>query len=322
MTVSRAFKKDATIKPDLRKKILKTAREMGYEPDRMVSELMTSFASRRPINYQETFAVLWHPERWAETSYESGYHLDMYNGLEAGAKMHGRKLDHIVMTEEMNGRVINRILKARNIQGIILTPLMHADETMPDLDWDHFSTVMLGDSMQAPNFNCAQASHYNVIVKTLEQLQARQYKRPCLLIHNDVDAVTYRSYTAAFLAWGHPLKHIWKADSYKSGGLSAWLDKVQPDVIVADWEIWYNTPPVEKAAIDFVALSVRSKNGPITGMHQNIISIAKSSVDLLVNARLQHEHGKPREPILILIAGTWVEGKTLRAPQEQALKDS
>ncbi|MGE9293836.1 MAG: helix-turn-helix domain-containing protein, partial [Puniceicoccales bacterium] len=55
MTASRAFKKDSRVNPELKEKILRTAEAMGYKPDTMISELMTSFASRRPINYQETF---------------------------------------------------------------------------------------------------------------------------------------------------------------------------------------------------------------------------------------------------------------------------
>ncbi len=291
---------------------------MGYEPDKMVSELMTRFASQRPINYKETFAAIWWPERWAEVAWEKGYHADMHRGLVEGAKLHGRTIDHIVMTEEMTPCVVNRILHARNIQGVILTPPIVADDTTPELDWDNLSAVVIGSSLPTPNFHRAQPSHYNVMVKTLETLRSRQYKRPCLLIHSDIDRRTVRAYTAAFLAWGHPQKHIWQTDSHQSDGLSGWLKKVKPDVIIADWELWYDVIPDKDKACGFVSLSVRSKNSPITGIYQNIESIAKCSVDLLARSRLQHELGEPSDPMLMLTTGTWVEGATLRgSPKEK-----
>lgn len=162
-------------------------------------------------------------------------------------------------------------------------------------------------------------SRYNVIVKALETLQERKYKRPCLLVHDDIDMRTCRAYSAAFLAWEHPEKHIWQAQSHESGGLSTWLKKMKPDVIIADWEIWHDVIPEEDRKCGFLALSVRSKDGPISGIYQNIESIAKSSIDLLVRARLKHEQGEPGDPMLMLTKGTWVEGATLRSlPKQKA----
>ena len=319
MTVSRAFKSDASISPELRKKILKKAKDMGYEPDRMVSELMTSFASRRPVNYQETFAAIWWPDRWAEVGLEEGYNSDLYRGLVDGAKVHGRGIDHIVLEKEMTARVVNRMLHARNIKGVILTPRISTEDKMPELDWEHLSTILIGSSPRRPNFHRTHASHYNIMVKVLETLHARQYKRPCFVVHSDIEIRTRRAYTAAFLAWGHPLEHIWQTDTHQPEALSKWLKKMKPDVIIGDWELWHEIIPEEDQTCGFVALSVRSEDGPIAGVYQNIGSIAKCAVDLLVRARLQHDQGEPQEPVLMLTTGKWVEGATLRAlPKEEA----
>ena len=65
------------MRPEIRKRVLKVAKELGYEPDTMVSELMTSFASRRPVNYQETFAAIWWPERWNQVDEGHGFDADI-----------------------------------------------------------------------------------------------------------------------------------------------------------------------------------------------------------------------------------------------------
>ncbi|MBC2602212.1 LacI family DNA-binding transcriptional regulator [Puniceicoccus vermicola] len=317
MTVSRAFQKDAPISEELRKKVLEAAHKLGYKPDRMVSELMTSFASRRSISYQETFAAIWSPERWAEIGTGEGYHYDLYHGLIEGAKLHGRSIDHIVMTQEMTPRVIDRMLTARNIQGVILTPPSAADAEPPELKWDHLSAATIGYSYQKPNFHRTQPGHYNMMVRVLETLNERQYERPCLLIHSDMDKRTNRGYRAAFLAWGHDPARIWQSQSHCIPELSEWLNRVKPDVIIGDWELWHDLLPNEDQKTDFVALSVRSIESRVAGIYQDAASIAKCSVDLLVRARLQHERGEPREPLLMLTSGTWVEGTTLKSTREK-----
>jgi len=182
------------------------------------------------------------------------------------------------------------------------------------MDWDQLSAVIIGSSLREPQFHRAQASHYTAIVNALETFEARGYKRPCLLIHSEVDERTHRAYTAAFQAWGHPMKRVWQANTHESEGLEAWLKKTKPDVIMADWDLWYQAIPDKiKASCGFLSLSVRNREGSITGIHQNTASIAKCSVDLLVRARLQHELGEPQEPVLMLTVGSWIEGSTLKA---------
>lgn len=312
MTASRAFKEDASIKPELRKKILKVAKDLGYAPDTMVSELMTSFASRRPISYQETFAAIWWPERWCQVDAGKGFDADIYRGLNEGAKLHGRGIDHFVLSKEFTPRVITRILKARNIQGVILTPPISADIEAPKLDWTEFTSVIIGSSLREPMFHRAQASHYTAMVQALEKLDQFGYKKPCLLVRTDVEKRMLRAYSAAFLAWGNPADRIWHAATPESSELSVWLKKHQPDVIIADWDLWYDLIQPEARTCGFVSLAARDEKGPISGIFQNTASMAKCAIDLLVRARLSHELGEPEESVLMLTYGTWVEGKTLK----------
>ncbi|WP_309396343.1 LacI family DNA-binding transcriptional regulator [Cerasicoccus maritimus] len=311
MTVSRAFKPESSIKPEVRERILEKARELGYVPDTMVSELMTSFASRRPINYQETFAAIWWPERWKFVDSGQGFESDIYQGLNEGAKLHGRKMDHFVLSEEMTPRVIMRILQARNIQGVVLTPPVSVKIGAPELEWEKLSSVIIGSSLREPQFHRAQASHYAAMVMALEILHERGYKKPCLLVRSDVELRMLRAYTAAFLAWGHAAKRIWHAAKPSGDGLDDWLKKQNPDVIIADCDPWHQFIPREHQECGFMSLAVRNQRGHISGIYQNSSRIAKCAIDLLVRARFTHELGEPEEPVLMLTAGTWIEGNSL-----------
>jgi LacI family transcriptional regulator len=317
MTVSRAFKSGSSVRPELRERILKKASEMGYAPDTMVSELMTSFASRRLVNYQETFAVFWWPDRWRCTSVAHTYEADLLQGLEAGARLHGRKLDHLVFDESKPPRVIERMLEARNILGGILTPPPRVEIPAPDLDWSKLSMVTIGTTLRIPRFHRAQPGHYSAIVRALEVIRDLGYRRPCLLERTDAEERMQRAYTAAFLAWErNAAKRIWHAPAPDAPGLEAWLKKTDGDVLIADCDAWRNAVPPPFRSTAFVSLGVSDPEGAISGIHQNTMRMAKYAVDLLVQTRLNHELGEPVEPVLMITQGIWVTGKTCPPAQK------
>lgn len=311
MTVSRALKPGTAVRPQLREKILQTAKKMGYVQDMMVSELMTSFAHRRPVHYQETFAALWWPERWRNLRIEADFDAEVYRGLKEGAQLHGRSIDHIVLTPEMKPHVLSRVLQTRNIQGVILTPPLPANTPAPELEWDRLSVVSIGSSLSEPVLNRTQVNHYQGIVLALKVLAQRGYRRPCLLVRVDLEERMQRVYSAAFLAWGHPAERIWRQSAPNVEAMHAWLHQRAPDVIIADSDGWRNDLPLAALGCGFISLDVRDRQGEIGGVYQNSFRMAMSAVDLLIRLRLTHETGIPPAPLVMLTSGIWHEGESL-----------
>ncbi|MDA3873826.1 MAG: helix-turn-helix domain-containing protein, partial [Kiritimatiellae bacterium] len=58
MTVSLALKGHPRISDETREKVLRTAEEMGYRTNPMVSSLMAHIRSSRPVPYQANLAFL------------------------------------------------------------------------------------------------------------------------------------------------------------------------------------------------------------------------------------------------------------------------
>jgi len=314
MTVSRAFKPDAPIKPELRARVLAVARELGYEPDRLVTELMTSFVKRRPVKYRETFAALWWPERWANLSNNArGFGAAVRRGIEAGAEHHGCGIEHVVLSDRVGVRALGRMLEARGIGGVLITPPPSAEVVAPALDWTRFCAVNIGTTLREPRLHRSQISHYSDMVRVLETLRRRGCRRPCLLLRVDLEERMQRAYAAAFQVWqADGVGRIWRAASPDAPGLAAWLRKTRPDVVVADTDVWRRRVPAPWAEEAFVSLAVEHPDGEVTGNHQNFARVAEGAVDLLVQARLRHETGEPAEPLIMLTTGRWVEGRTLR----------
>lgn len=312
MTASRAFKPQAPVSAKLRAKILQVAKEMGYAPDAMVSELMTSFANRRPVQYHETFAVLWWPARWNNLKTKSDFDAEIHRGLTEGARLHGRHVDHIMLGGDLQPRALERMLRARGIQGIILTPPLPAHTPPPALDWTRFSTVVIGSSLDEPGLNRAQAHHHQGIVLALKEAVQRGYCRPCLLVRDDLEERMQRIYSGAFLARGYPPEHIWRQGAPDIPALNEWLRKVSPDVIIGDCDKWFSDLAPEHAARGFISLDVRDSQGAIAGVYQNTARIAMAAIDLLIRARLTHETGIPDSPLVLLNSGLWRDGSSLK----------
>ena len=314
MTASRAFKKDSQINPDRRAKILATAEKIGYKPDLMVSQIMSNFASQRGVDYRDTIAVLWWPERWTAANLGvENYDAKILRGLKKALSHYGSKSEHINLAENTSSHSIDRILTARNIQGIIITPPRNPTDIAPVLNWNNFSTVSIGKTLHKPRFHCSRVSHYEMMVITLNKLINFGCEHPCLLVSTGLEQRMDRAYTAAFMAWNKNAEGmIWRQDKRSKPGLKSWIKSRKPDVVLADTYDWRQYLPEPYASKRFVALNVPERDGDISGIFQNTELLAEYAVDLLMRVRLRKQTGIPEHPQTSVCDGIWVDGKSFQ----------
>lgn len=314
-TISRAFRDSASVRPELRERILAEAARHGYRPDPLVSELMTSFARRRPVGYRETLGVLWWPERWEQSEVPGTFANRVRIGLAGAAERHGCRLNPFVLRRG-GAPALMRTLAARNIHGLVITSPSEPDQPAPALDWASLSTVVIGRSLPAPGFDRVHHNHYAAMVDALGRLKALGFRRPVLLADVGLEERMQRAYTGAFLAHGGGgPSHVLHLNSKDPAPLARKLKAISHDVIIADVDEWEDTiralPPGLRDR-GFVALDVRRSDGPVTGVYQNIEKISGCAIDLLLQRRLHNERGVPADPISMLISGAWVEGASLK----------
>lgn len=311
-TVSRAFRGDAAVSEELRERILAEAARRGYRPDPMVSELMTNFARRRPVAYRETLGALWWPERWAQSELATtNYANRLRAGLDRATARHGCRLTHFVLRPDGEA-ALARMLAARGIQGVILTPPSSPAADAPALDWSRLSTVVIGRSLRAPVFNSVHHNHYAAMVQVLRRVRERGCRKPVLLVGVGLEERMQRAYTGAFLAHeeaaGARVLHM---DSFSSGALARRLRGLRPDVVIADVERWAETMaalPASARPPGLVVLDVAMRDGVLAGVYQNVERMAGCAVDLLMQGRFLRETGVPAEPIDVQTPGVWVDG--------------
>lgn len=313
-TVSRAFRDDASVRPELRARILAEAEKHGYRPDPLVSELMTSFARRQPVGYRETLGVLWWPARWAQSEQAGTFGGRLRGGLDQAAERHGCRLTQFVL-QQGAAAALTRTLLARGIRGLVLTPPSDPNQAAPGLDWANFSTVVIGRSLTTSGFDRVHHNHYASMAETLRRLKERGFRRPVLLADVNLEERMQRAYTGAFLAQGGgAFSHVLHLEGKDPATLARKLKALTYDVIIADVEEWAETIRALPAALrvaGFVSLDVRRSDGPVTGIRQSVERMAACAVDLLMQRRLHNDRGMPAEPVSVLTPGFWVEGESL-----------
>lgn len=306
MTVSRAFDPAQPVSPAMRARILAVAAQEGYRPDRMVREVMTAFARNRKIGYRETLAALW----WAKGRPALGYSQQIKTGLDAGAAFHGCRFDHFEVSTAAERRGLARVLRARGIRGLVVTPPMHEPDLSGLLPWDQFTAVAIGSSLRTPALHRAQHNHHQSAARVMEEVTRRGYQHPVLVVNRALEQRSARGATGAFLAWfSSATERVLFTEDLKEPHLRKRLAELQPDVVISDSESIRSMVPIPA---DYVTLSLNTPRGDCTGIMQQPTLLASAAVDLLLRSRWHGETGVPAEPMTLMTPGDWHEGRTLR----------
>lgn len=305
MTVSRAFDPSQPVEAKLREHILGVAAREGYRPDRMVREVMTTFARNRKSGYRETLAALW----WTKGPPGPGYLAQVKEGLDQGAEFHGCRFDHFEVCSAAARKGLARVLRARGIRGLVVTPPMDEPDLSTLLPWEQFTAVAIGSSLRNPSLHRTQHNHHQGAVRVMEEIVRRGHRRPALVVNRAFDLRAARGATGAFLAWfPDAAERMLFAEDHAPAALARRLKTLRPDVVISDSEAARSWAPGE---VDYVSMSV-NPNGDCAGVVQQPALLASAAVDLLLRSRWRGESGPPAEPMTLMTAGEWREGRTLR----------
>lgn len=317
MTASRALREGTSVRAEVRARVRQAAARLGYHQDRLVSEVMTSFARQNVPAFRETLAALWW-ESWPELeSPVASFNREMRRGLHRGAERFGCRIDDILIPSVHPGRVLSRMFTSRGISGVLILPPLREDVPAPELPWDRLTAVTIGSSLRTPDLNRAQHHHYNAMSRVLRETALMGYRRPALLVQKRLEERTRRAYLGAYLAWqGAEHANLVHPDArHDDPSLPTWLKRVRADAVIAENEQLLASLVCSgrlSPSLGLVCLDVNEPSGPTTGIFENTQRTAESAVELLVHARLRRESGLPAEPLILMNEGIWVPGSTMK----------
>lgn len=327
VTVGLALHNNPRISEKTRKKIQAIAKQLDYRPDPMLSALMTYRQTIRPVHYHGVLA-------WVNSFSEPAnfYRFPELNEYWLGAKSRcqavGYQLEEFRLADlGMKAERLSRILLSRNIKGILLPP-QGQNHAQLNLQWENFSSVTFGFTLQKPRLHLVTNAQYRSSMLAAASLKNHGYRSVGLVLERSYDEKTDFNFSSGFLAEqrrnseADPVPVLSFQNSCKDNQKALfrqWYERYKPDAIlshVPELVDWMKEKGYElKRDYGFAFLTLSSTQKGIAGIHQNNQLIGSVAVDLLVGAINRNERGVPETPLRLLVEGRWVEGNSLRDPE-------
>lgn len=322
MTVSLALRNDPSVSQKTADRVREVAREIGYQPNPLVSALMANLRPSR--NRKQTLSLGFisafeSRNHWKDISVYRNY----FEGAARRAEQQGFRLEPFWLGEPgMTAERFNGILRTRSIQGIMVCPIPEAGGTLP-LAWEQFACVALGYSLANPPLHRACNHGFHTMMLALSRLCNLGYRRIGLAMLRSDDKRIDHNWIASYLYHYYqvlmePHLPIGLFDEWNEAELAAWFREVKPDAVISTRYFvrhWLeNLGSRVPNDIGFALLDVSEASEPCAGIDQRSEGVGAAAMDLLTGQMYRNERGIPAQAKITLIDGEWVAGPTVRQP--------
>jgi DNA-binding LacI/PurR family transcriptional regulator len=322
-SVSLALRNHPRITEALRERIQKKATEMGYYPDPMLAALSNYRLQSQEHPVQAALAWI---NTWEHPAALRSYHeFDLYwEGARKEAFNLGYRLEEFV-TQDIPIHRLAQVLKARNINGVLLPPDRSSSMEWKAFDWSPFSIVRFGRTKKPPQVNFVTSAQVQNAMMAFDEIRKRGYKR----IGFVGEIGREETFGAGFL-WAQqelpvrqrlPLllfQHT-ATDSERKSTLASWMKKCRPDAIFTRNKMLPNllTSLGFRIPEDVGLASTSIFDTPIdAGIDQNSEEIGRTAVLSVVSQINNSSRGIPSICNETLVEGRWIDGSMM--PDRQA----
>lgn len=328
MTVSRALAGSPNVSEEKRARILKIAREIGYNKSNLVSTVMSHMARSRSVDYGTPLVLLFDSPPPKARSGQKVYE-QLITGARRRAQQFGFPLEVMYHDpKQMKDSRLDTILAARGIQGLIINVIKPKGIELR-LSWDRLTAVTLGGHLTFPEqFPQLHGDISRTMYQAFTHIKNRGYKRIGFVGQTGWNEDFKNLYRASVLLhqdsvpaedWVDPL---FDPEMNNDQMVVDWYHEARPDAVLCT----YQTPVeiLRKAGLEaprdygFFCMGVASFEGNYSGIYLDRSRLAEAAVDIVAKNVLTGNFGVPHVPSRVLLRGTVWEGGTLRgAPVEQ-----
>lgn len=325
-TAARALNRDPRITAATRRKVEAAAARLGYKVNHLLAAWMSTRRRRLPVASAVIAYVTGHPTRhgWRPPASDLP---DFFPGALARAEQAGFKLEEFWLREKgMTPARFTGILRARNIQGVLLGRMPGCDTTLLEYDWSGCSVAALGVSLAAPVFHRVRENHFHTASLAAAQCHLRGYRRIGLAFDRSDDVGRMNDmWVGGFLSeqakWSRPSRRVPPLLTHAPDRAEflAWFRRERPDVVIVSqaepMRGWLAAAkvrvPEDTGLVDLRCYDPLAGN---TGVHYDFAQTGAVGVELLIGLLHRQERGVPAFPQEVLLQGQWIEGQTLGPP--------
>lgn len=317
-TVSLALRNHPSVSADTRKRVQEAAGKAGYRPNALVNALMSQVRQKHRLKPSgEVVAFISAHKEGAERWKILPSVVSQFEGVTERGRDLGFRVEPVWLGERgCLSRQVNRVLKARNVRGAILSPLPYDMQTL-EFDWDDRATVAIGYSFRQVSLHRAAHHQVEAAVACYVHLRNLGYQRIGLAISRDVDDRCRHYLSTGFL--GSQLVHggeitaplLMCAPDNRDEFL-AWLDAQAPDAVIGIYPHqtleWLREARGD--ALAYASLDIGSERESIAGIQQDNFAVGAAAMNLLAGQLFRNETGLPPTPEVTLVEGTWIDAPT------------
>lgn len=315
MTVSLALRDHPSAAAATRRRIQRIATKLGYRPDPTIAKLMTHLRTQRSQRLQAALCCLTTIPRLENEPYVHA----IADGAKQRAGELGYSMELLVVGQESTATParLERILRARGVQGLLLLPMATSGEFRGVERWERFSVVSATRSVTAPATHRLVPNAFDNVLELCRQLGAQGRQRIGLVTPREQDARVGHRFTAAIgwhnrYACAQPVEPL-VLDESINARFPAWFRREQPDAIIGHseaelHEIERLLPTVARRHVALVATSIMpsGRQPSYAGIDERPGEIGRAATELL-SSLIQHgDRGLPPIPRVTLIEGTFV----------------
>jgi len=320
-TVSLALRGDPSVSPRMRQRVRETAERLGYRPNAYVSALMAHIRSgRRPSDEGVIAAVV-------EARSEAEWHrMESYRIYHEGMRQRADELGFRVecfyrQAPGMSADILDRILEARGIQGVILAPPYRGSRSL-NMRWERYACLGMGHGWEPQQLDRLANDHAQNMLLAFEELARLGYRRVGVLLGGKA-AMGGKGlkWLPGFLEAQNRLPasrrlplYTGGADQNAVGDFQRWRRRTRPDVLLS--VTGQVVPFLEDCGVRIpddlgYACLVRPRHSSFAGVDEKNDVLGAVAVELVAAQIARNERGIPDHPRLTLITGQWVDGDSV-----------
>lgn len=318
-TVSLALRNSKKISEAKRDLVQNAASEMGYQLNASAANLAKhrKVSTQKPVSSTLAWLNCWpDPGRLLQQNEFRQY----WEGAKNTAERLGYGLEEFVVEKGITLERIERIMKARGIKGILLPP-HPVDIDFRHFDWNQFSTLRFGRSIQYPQTHMISADQVGNMILAFDEMTKRGYQRIALAGRpmqehwNNFDAGYFKAQDMFSVEDRIPIFCVKEKNPISQlEDFKQWLDTWQVDAILSA------TGGVSRM-LNALGYKIGSDVGLATmsildtsidaGVYQNSDEIGRVAALTLIAQIQDNDTGVPKIFRKTLVPGVWRDGKSL-----------
>lgn len=327
MTVSRVLRNSPHVLAATRKKVEAAIQRTGYRPDPQIIRLMTKVRENRRRHLASVIALV-RDDVEEDALHDPAYQYVSLKHVRNRAEQHGYLAEQFSIGPRVTARRLGQILRARGIEGIIVSP-QSSQRIVADLNFADFAAATFGYGLPYPSLHRASTNMTHGILLAMAELSRRGYRRIGLAITQWVDSRSEHTYSAALLKYQQSLPSRQRVPMFlfpgnvlsgQGAAFCTWVRKYRPDALITfdsyvpEWlkqRLGMRIPD----DIGLVVHDWTSRMSGLAGIDHRRFHVASAAVDLVATQLLHNERGIPEVPRQILIPPAWIDGASIGPAQ-------